>query len=62
MKFFERNHYSAKQDNFREEVKERDHDFEQNENDLDSLNDVVDLQEDFTKDPSNQIPVFDLNL
>ena len=53
MKPFERNH-----DLVREEIKERDHDFEQNENDSDSFNDDEDLQEDFTNDTSNQIPVF----
>ena len=57
MKPFERNHDSVKEDISREEIKERDHDFEQNENDSDSFIDDVDLQEDFTNDPSNQIPV-----
>ena len=57
MNSFERNHYSVKEDNSREEIEERDHDFEQNENDSDSFIDNVDLQEDFTNDPSNQIPV-----
>ena len=60
MKPFRRNHDSVKEDNSREEIKERDHDFKQNENDSDSFIDDVDLQEDFTNDPSNQIPVFEI--
>ena len=56
MNSFDINHDSVKEDNSREEIKERDYDFEQNENDSDSFIDDVDLQEDFTNDPSNQIP------
>ena len=57
MKPFESSYDSEKEDNYREEIKERDHDFEQNENDSDCFIDDVDLQEDFTNDPSNQITV-----
>ena len=56
MKPFERNHVSVREDISKEEIKERVHDFEQNVNDSDSFIDDMGLQEDFTNDPSNQIP------
>ena len=57
MNSFERNHDSVKVDNSWEEIKQKDDYFGQNENDSDNFIDDVDLQEDFTNDPSNQIPV-----
>ena len=57
MNSFERNHDSAKEDISWEEIKERDLDFKQTENDSDSFINDLELQEDFTHDLSNQIPV-----
>ena len=65
MKPFIINHYSAKEDNYKEETKEKDRNFKKNENDSDCFIDDVNLQEDFTNDTTNQIPVFseeDLNI